>query len=115
MAVPEALSITVVFANDSRSTQVIALSMQTGSTVAMAVRQSKLLSALSESEIDQLVLGIRGRKVPPKQVLRDGDRIDICRPLKVDPKVARRQRFARQGAKTAGLFAKRRAGAKAGY
>jgi len=33
----------------------------------------------------------------------------------VDPKVARRERFARQGAKTAGLFAKRRAGAKAGY
>jgi putative ubiquitin-RnfH superfamily antitoxin RatB of RatAB toxin-antitoxin module len=115
MAVPEALSITVVFANDSRSIRDIELTVQPGSTVAMAVRQSKLLIALTESEMDQLTLGIRGRKVPPKQVLRDGDRIDICRPLKVDPKVARRQRFARQGAKTAGLFAKRRAGAKAGY
>ena len=115
MAVPEPLSITVVFSDKSRSTHVIALTMQPGSTVAMAVRQSKLLCALSESAINQLILGIRGRKVSTKQVLRDGDRIDICRPLKVDPKVARRQRFARQGAKTAGLFAKRRAGAKAGY
>ncbi|MFY8043382.1 MAG: RnfH family protein, partial [Rhodoferax sp.] len=29
--------------------------------------------------------------------------------------VARRERFANQGAKSAGLFAKRRSGAKAGY
>jgi sulfur carrier protein len=47
--------------------------------------------------------------------LQDGDRLEIYRPLKVDPKVARRERFARQGAKTTGLFAKRRPGAKAGY
>jgi putative ubiquitin-RnfH superfamily antitoxin RatB of RatAB toxin-antitoxin module len=48
-------------------------------------------------------------------VLVDGDRLEVYRPLTVDPKVARRQRFVRQGAKTAGLFAKKRPGAKAGY
>ena len=43
------------------------------------------------------------------------DRVEIYRPLRVDPKEARRQRFTGQGAKAAGLFQNRRKGAKAGY
>jgi uncharacterized protein len=62
-----------------------------------------------------LTLGIWGRSASLDQVLRDQDRVEIYRPLLVDPKVARRERFAKQGAKKAGLFAKRRAGAKPGY
>jgi putative ubiquitin-RnfH superfamily antitoxin RatB of RatAB toxin-antitoxin module len=42
--------------------------------------------------------------------LRDLDRIELYRPLKVDPKVARRERFQRQGARAAGLFARKRRG-----
>jgi putative ubiquitin-RnfH superfamily antitoxin RatB of RatAB toxin-antitoxin module len=49
------------------------------------------------------------------QLLREGDRLEVVRPIKVDPKVARRERFKKQGAKAAGLFAKKRPGAKAGY
>lgn len=60
-------------------------------------------------------VGIWGRKVVPEQVLREGDRVEIYRPLRVDPKVARRERFARQGARSAGLFTRRRPGGKAGY
>jgi putative ubiquitin-RnfH superfamily antitoxin RatB of RatAB toxin-antitoxin module len=41
--------------------------------------------------------------------------VEIYRPLTVDPKVARRERFAKQGARATGLFVKKRAGAKAGY
>lgn len=59
--------------------------------------------------------GIWGRSAGLDALLADGDRVECCRPLTVDPKVARRQRFARQGARTAGLFASRRAGGKAGY
>jgi hypothetical protein len=39
----------------------------------------------------------------------------VYRALKVDPKVARRERFARQGARTTGLFARQRPGGKSGY
>jgi len=56
-----------------------------------------------------------GKPVDPSYLLKDGDRLEVLRPLRVDPKVARRERFQKQGAKTAGLFAKRRAGAKPGY
>jgi sulfur carrier protein len=60
-------------------------------------------------------VGVWGRKVSPRYLLREGDRIELYRPLLVDPKVARRERFNSQGARGAGLFAQRRAGAKAGY
>lgn len=112
---PENLQITVVYSAGARSINMVALDVPSGTTVAQAVRQSQLLIEQSDRDIDQLTLGIRSRKVALHQVLQDGDRLEICRPLKVDPKVARRQRFARQGAKSAGLFAKRRTGAKAGY
>ena len=60
-------------------------------------------------------VGVWGRKVSADQVLEEGDRLEIYRPLRVDPKVARRERFASQGARQAGLFARRRPGAKPGY
>lgn len=60
-------------------------------------------------------LGIWGRVVSVDTPLANQDRVEIYRPLKVDPKMARRQRFAHQGARSAGLFARRRPGSKPGY
>ena len=62
-----------------------------------------------------LQAGIWGRKVLWTQPLQEGDRIELYRPLKVDPKVARRQRFKRQGKGRTGLFANRKSGSAAGY
>ncbi|RYF06601.1 MAG: RnfH family protein [Comamonadaceae bacterium] len=59
--------------------------------------------------------GIWGRVTSLSHPLQDLDRVEWCRALVVDPKAARRERFARQGARGAGLFADRRPGAKAGY
>ena len=42
--------------------------------------------------IDPAAIGIFGRKAPPEQVLREGDRVEIYRPLIADPKEARRRR-----------------------
>lgn len=53
-------------------------------------------------------LSIWSVKAGLDQALQDGDRIELCGPLRVDPKVARRERFAQQGSKTAGLFARER-------
>jgi putative ubiquitin-RnfH superfamily antitoxin RatB of RatAB toxin-antitoxin module len=60
-------------------------------------------------------VGVWGRRATPGQLLREGDRVEVCRPLLVDPKVARRERFQRQGARATGLFARRRPGGKQGY
>ena len=64
---------------------------------------------------DNYTWGVWGKKTTLSHVLKEGDRLEIYRPLKVDPMVARRERFQKQGARTTGLFAKTRTGGKAGY
>ncbi|WP_370681959.1 RnfH family protein [Comamonas sp. GB3 AK4-5] len=62
-----------------------------------------------------LACGIWGRVCDAATLVQAGDRVELYRPLTVDPKVARRTRFASQGARSTGLFAKRRLNSKAGY
>ena len=59
--------------------------------------------------------GIWGQPSPRTRVLQMGDRVEVYRPLLADPKQARRERFARQGTRTTGLFAQRRPTGKPGY
>ncbi|HBH39751.1 MAG TPA: RnfH family protein [Curvibacter sp.] len=105
----------IVVAYAPAAGQVIEVSLQLapGATLHDALVASGLQTG--HPSIQDAPLGIWGRKAARDQPLRPGDRVEIYRPLRVDPKVARRERFVRQGAGTAGLFAKRRAGAKAGY
>lgn len=53
-------------------------------------------------------LGIWGRPATVRTPLREGDRLELWRPLRVDPKTARRERFRSQGSRAAGLFARKR-------
>jgi putative ubiquitin-RnfH superfamily antitoxin RatB of RatAB toxin-antitoxin module len=113
-----ALTITVMYAPAPRVVHERVLMLQPGATVIEALQQSGLLSECPEidlSQPDALTVSLWGKKTTPHHVLRDWDRIEICRPLSVDPKVARRERFQKQGTTRAGLFSKRRAGAKPGY
>jgi uncharacterized protein len=63
-----------------------------GSTVMQAVEASGIRAALPESAVDPARLGIFSRRAAPDEVLRDGDRVEIYRPLTLDPKDARRRR-----------------------
>jgi putative ubiquitin-RnfH superfamily antitoxin RatB of RatAB toxin-antitoxin module len=86
-----------------------------GTTASQAIADSGVALIFPNLKLSTAVFGIWGRKSTLDQVLRDQDRLEIYRPLTVDPKVARRERFAKQGARTTGLFEKKRLGAKAGY
>ena len=66
-----------------------------GATVADAIAESGIHEALPDVEIRADRVGIFARKVSLDTVLHDGDRVEIYRPLKVDPKVARRLRAKR--------------------
>lgn len=90
------------------------LRLRVGSTVLQAV-QACAVGNQSGGLPQAWGMAIWGAKVDASHVLQDGDRLELVRPLRVDPKVARRARFQAQGARTAGLFARRRAGGKAGY
>ncbi len=79
---------------------------------------SKAMPArLAEAMASQgLTTAVWGRAVGMDYVLQQGDRLELVRDLRVDPMTARRERFAKQGAKKkAGLFKTKRVGAKAGY
>jgi putative ubiquitin-RnfH superfamily antitoxin RatB of RatAB toxin-antitoxin module len=109
------LKVSLVYSPAPRQVREWTLELAAGTTVAQALAASGILKEFPELQGTRPVLGIWGRKTTPGHVLQDGDRLEIYRGLRVDPKVARRERFNRQGAKGAGLFAKTRAGAKAGY
>lgn len=108
-------SISLVYSPRPREVREMALTVEEGTTLGEALQLSGILANLSPQEISTWECGVWARKAPLTQLLRPHDRVELYRALKVDPKVARRERFVRQGAKSAGLFAKRRAGAKAGY
>lgn len=109
------IQICVVFSPKAREVREVSLRLPDTATVADALEVSGLLKAFQMPATQPDSVGIWGRKVSLSHLLRENDRIEIYRPLTVDPKVARRERFAKQGARTAGLFEKKRAGAKAGY
>ena len=115
MASDALLRVTVVYSPAARQLHEIQLVVPEGTTAWQALAHSGVPSLFPHLKLSTAVLGIWGRKSAPDQVLRDQDRIEIYRPLTVDPKVARRERFAKQGARTTGLFEKKRLGAKAGY
>lgn len=91
------------------------LTLPPGATVGEAIARSHLLDGMDPSVAATLEYGVWGRRQALRHPLREGDRVEIYRALRVDPKEARRQRFAGQGSKVAGLFVNKRRGAKAGY
>jgi len=115
MASDAGLQVTVVYSPAARQLHEFQLVLPLKSTAWGAVVNSGVAQLFPNLNLTAAVLGIWGRKCAPDHVLRNLDRVEIYRPLTVDPKVARRERFAKQGARTAGLFEKKRLGAKAGY
>jgi len=115
----DTLAITVCFSPAPRVVCELVLQMPAGSTlqqaVTLATQQPVWPDGWSELQCHTLTPSIWCRKSAWNAALRDGDRVELCRDLRVDPKVARRERFSKQGARRAGLFAKKRPGAAAGY
>ena len=110
-----ALHVSVVYATEARTVVQVPLCLPAGATLKDAIEASGLRGRYAEIELVPGSFGIWGRKAPLDQPLRDADRVEIWRALRVDPKLARRERFQAQGAGQAGLFKQRRPGAKSGY
>jgi hypothetical protein len=109
------LDIVLVYSPCPRLVREWRLALPEGSSVAQAIEASGLLIEFRNLAGDRLTAGVWGRKTGLRQLLRAQDRVEIYRALRVDPKIARRERFSTQGVKKSGLFARKRDGAKAGY
>lgn len=75
--------------------RLLGLKVPVGCTAREAVERSGIAREFPEIEAGDQPLGIFGRRCSPDQELRDGDRVEIYRPLKADPKEVRRELAAR--------------------
>lgn len=92
------MQVEVAFSPGPRQIDRVRVTLPAGASAAQALAASGLVArhaALARTE--GLAFGIGGRLVAPEAPMQPGDRLDICRPLKVDPKEARRQRYRAQG------------------
>lgn len=88
---PETIAVEVVYAEPGRAFR-RRLRLPAGATAAQAIEASGLPAAFPALAIDPGRLGVFARRVAPDTPLRDGDRVEVYRPLRVDPKEARRRR-----------------------
>lgn len=71
------------------------LRLPVGSTAGAALAAVALDEEWSQDLLEGQPLGIFARRVEPGHVLQEGDRLEIYRPLQLDPKEARRRRATR--------------------
>lgn len=109
------MEILVIYSPAARELREWKLELPEGSKVAHALKSCEIFRLCTELKPEGVVCGIWGKRIGLGHVLHEGNRIEIYRHLRVDPKVARRERFSQQGVKGTGLFSAVRAGGKAGY
>lgn len=88
------IHVEVAYAEAERQ-KIITLIVREGTTVREAVERSAMIRFFPQLDTTTADFGIFSQPCPPDQVLREGDRVEIYRPLLCDPKVMRRQRAKR--------------------
>ncbi len=66
--------------------------LSAGATLGDAIERSGLLERHPEIDLGKQKVGVFGKAFPLDRPARDGDRVEIYRPLALDPKEARRRR-----------------------
>jgi uncharacterized protein len=89
----EVLSVSVVCSPRAGVVDEVLLSLPEGATVADALRESGMAA---RHDTDKLAVGVWGVLAALGDRLRDRDRVELYRPLQVDPKEARRLRQQKQ-------------------
>ena len=75
------------------------VTLQQGATVEEAIRASGLPELRNDIDLSKNKVGIYSRPVKLADVLHDGERVEIYRPLIADPKELRRQRAEKSAKK----------------
>ncbi|TLP75187.1 RnfH family protein [Pseudomonas nitroreducens] len=96
MAESASIAIEVVYALPEKQA-LLRLSVPRGTRMREAVLLSGIAAQFPGLDVQDCPLGIFGKAVarPEERVLEEGERVEIYRPLIVDPKEVRKQRAAR--------------------
>ncbi len=98
MANSETLRVEVAYARPDQQT-LLSLQVSRGATVQEAIEQSGILQSYPEIDLNSNKVGVFGKLAKLDAALREGDRVEIYRPLIADPKEVRKLRAA-QGKRT---------------
>jgi len=88
------ITVSVVYALPQAATE-ITLELAPPARVADALRESRIGERHPEVDLERCEVGIFGQRVGRDALLADGDRVEIYRALRADPKSARRARARR--------------------
>lgn len=91
MGKTDAIRIEIAYAG-SDAQYLVTVEVPAGTTLAGAIEVCRDQGLLPEAAFRYPDHGIFGRRASPDHVLEPGDRVEIYRPLEVDPKEARRRR-----------------------
>jgi len=94
MSNDKTITVEVAYALPHRQV-LIQVELPVGATALEAAQRSGIAGKFDGVDLDNGTLGIFGHIVAPSQVLRDGDRVEIYRPLIADPKEVRKARAVR--------------------
>jgi len=103
------LRVVVAYSPRPRVVDLTALALPAGATVRDALAASGLRERHPGLDFEAQVVGVWGQRQALDAPLREGDRVEVYRPLQVDPKEARRQRYRRQKERGAGRPGRSRA------
>lgn len=87
------LTVEVVYALTDRQ-ELVTIILPPGATVGDAIVESTIADAFPEDDLEAMTVGVWGRVVSREHPLANGDRVEIYRPLSIDPREARRRRAA---------------------
>ena len=85
------LPVEIVLATPGRQV-LLALDVEAGSSVADVIARSGIGLQFPELDLDAMAVGIWGTPVARDRPVGPGDRVELYRPLEIDPREARRQR-----------------------
>jgi len=90
------VQVEVVYASPARQ-QICRLTLPDGSNARQAALASRLSESFPELDLSSCALGIFGKRLqnPETYLLRASERVEIYRPLLIDPKEIRRRRAAK--------------------
>ncbi len=111
VSVVAAIQVDVVFSPASRLVRQVRLTVPPGSSIEQVLAATQWPD-LPDLPVLEKQVGIWGRRATLQTAVRDQDRVEVYRSLKVDPKEARRVRYRAHGEKLPKGYHRPKSGAK---
>jgi len=89
------ISVEVIYAKPHEQ-KILSLQVEEGATLEKVIEMSGILQLYPEIDLTQQKIGVFSRLKKLSDLVQAGDRIEIYRPLLIDPKEARRKRASKK-------------------